>query len=170
MNPTDTTTEHLNFADAPNKKLPTGLNILTILTFIWCAVELYSNVSNFIKGRKAIEELEKAQLQMPENTPSWAKKMVGPETMEFATKSFENRIPLLIVGLIAVGLCIYGALEMRKQKIQGYYMWLVGEILPWVSLVLFTGTIFFKTFYVWMFLFPLLFIILYTLQRKNLVK
>ena len=84
--------------------------------------------------------MEKAQEQLA-TAPSWVKKMMGPDMMEFITKSFENRIPLLIVGLIGTALCIFGALEMRKQKIQGYYMWLLGEILPWAGLVLFTGTI-----------------------------
>ena len=166
----ETTNEHLNFAtDQQKNKLPTGLNVLTILTFIGCAYELYSNVSNYIKGRKAIEEMEKAQEQLA-TAPSWVKKMMGPDMMEFITKSFENRIPLLIVGLIGTALCIYGALEMRKQKIQGYYMWLLGEVLPWVGVILFTGTILFKTFIVWFLILPIVFIILYTLQRKHLTK
>ena len=166
----ETTNEHLNFAtDQQKNKLPTGLNVLTILTFIGCAYELYSSVSNFIKGRKAIEEMEKAQEQLA-TAPSWAKKMMGPDMMEFITKSFENRIPLLIVGLIGTALCIFGALEMRKQKMQGYYMWLLGEVLPWVGVILFTGTILFKTFIVWFLILPIVFIILYTLQRKHLTK
>jgi len=166
----ETTNEHLNFAtDQQKNKLPTGLNVLTILTFIGCAYELYSNVSNYIKGRKAIEEMEKAQEQLA-TAPSWAKKMMGPDMMEFITKSFENRIPLLIVGLIGTALCIFGALEMRKQKMQGYYMWLLGEVLPWVGVILFTGTIVFKTFIVWFLILPIVFIILYTLQRKHLTK
>ena len=166
----ETTNEHLNFAtDQQKNKLPTGLNVLTILTFIGCAYELYSSVSNFIKGRKAIEEMEKAQEQLA-TAPSWAKKMMGPDMMEFITKSFENRIPLLIVGLIGTTLCIFGALEMRKQKMQGYYMWLLGEVLPWVGVILFTGTILFKTFIVWFLILPIVFIILYTVQRKHLTK
>lgn len=166
----ETINEHLNFAtDQQKNKLPTGLNVLTILTFIGCAFELYSSVSNFIKGRKAIEEMEKAQEQLA-TAPSWAKKMMGPDMMEFITKSFENRIPLLIVGLIGTTLCIFGALEMRKQKIQGYYMWLLGEVLPWVGVILFTGTILFKTFIVWFLILPIVFIILYTVQRKHLTK
>ena len=166
----ETTNEHLNFAtDQQKNKLPTGLNVLTILTCIGCAYELYSSVSNFIKGRKAIEEMEKAQEQLA-TAPSWAKKMMGPDMMEFITKSFENRIPLLIVGLIGTALCIFGALEMRKQKMQGYYMWLLGEVLPWVGVILFTGTILFKTFIVWFLILPIVFIILYTVQRKHLTK
>ena len=137
----ETINEHLNFAtDQQKNKLPTGLNVLTILTFIGCAYELYSSVSNFIKGRKAIEEMEKAQEQLA-TAPSWAKKMMGPDMM-----------------------------ELRKQKMQGYYMWLLGEVLPWVGVILFTGTILFKTFIVWFLILPIVFIILYTLQRKHLTK
>ncbi|MBP6432568.1 MAG: hypothetical protein KA319_12450 [Ferruginibacter sp.] len=161
-------TDQLNFAEGEKKKLPIGINVLTILTLIMCAYEIYQNISSFFAGRKGIEELEKAQEQMAQ-APAWVRKMAGPEMIEFATKAYESRIPLLIVGLISVGLCIYGALEMRKLKKQGYYLWLIGEILPWIAMFIFVGGIFLKTFMVWFLIFPVLFIILYTLQRKHLV-
>jgi hypothetical protein len=91
-------TDQLNFAEgSEKKKLPTGLNVLTILTLIMCAYELYQTISNFFSGRKGIEELEKAQEQMAQ-APAWVRKMAGPEMMEFVTKAYENRIPLVIVG------------------------------------------------------------------------
>jgi hypothetical protein len=58
---------------------------------------------------------------------------------------------------------------MRKLKKQGYFLWLIGEILPWVAMFIFIGGVFLKTFMVWFLIFPVLFIILYTLQRKHLV-
>jgi hypothetical protein len=158
----------LNFVESDKKKLPSGLNVLTILTLIMCAYELYQNVSNFFSGRKGIEELEKAQEQLA-SAPSWAKKFAGPEMMDFMVKAYENRVPLLIVGLISIALCTYGALEMRKLKKQGYYMWLAGEVLPWISMFIFVGTSFLSTFMVWFLIFPIIFIVLYTIQRKHLV-
>lgn len=148
-------------------KLNTGLNVLTILTFIGSAYELYNTISSFLKGRAALEEFEKNQEKMAE-APSWAKKFASPEVHELLQKSIENKLPLFILGLVAVALCVYGAVEMRKLKKQGYLLWLIGELLPFISLIVFTGTIFFKTFLVYFSVIPVIFILLYTFQRKNL--
>ncbi len=155
-----------NFTE--EKKLPTGLNVLTILTFIGCALELYNTVSGFLSGKKALEEMEKAQEKLAEG-PSWAKNLAGPEVQEMMTKAYENRIPLLVIGLMAVALCFYGALQMRKLKKEGYVLWLIGELLPYISSAIFMP-VFFKTMYAYFAIIPVLFIILYTVHRKYLVK
>jgi len=149
-------------------KIPTGINVLTILTFIWCAYECYSAIKNFIGGQQALEKLEEAQTKL-ESAPSWAKKMAGPEVMEMVRKGIENKIPILVIGLLATGLCVYGAMEMRKLKKQGYLLWLIGEILPWISALIFIGPIIFSTFIGYFIIFPILFIILYTVNRKYLI-
>lgn len=161
--------DQLTSFEKNEKKLPAFLNVLTILTLIWCAVELYQTISNFIGGKKAIEEFEKNADKM-DQAPAWAKSMMGPEMHEVILKSYDNRIPITIVALIAIGLCVYGALEMRKLKKQGYFLWLAGELLPIVSLLIFIGGVFFKTFMVYFLIFPLLFIILYTVNKKHLTK
>lgn len=165
---TDNTADNLNLNENMKTKLPTGLNVLTILTFIGCAWELYSNINNFAKGKKALEEMEKAQEQLAE-APAWARKMAGPEVMQMLQDSLNNRLPILIIGLVATSLCVYGAIQMRKLKKEGYYLWLVGELLPFINMIIFVP-VFFKTIYIYFSIFPLLFIILYTLQRKHLTK
>lgn len=163
----EVTNDTLNFADGTKPKLPTGLNVLTILTFIGCVWELYSTVSNFIGGKKSLEELEKAQEKLAE-APGWAKKMAGPEVQEMMRQALDNKIPVLIIGLVAVALCVFGAIQMRKLKKEGYLIWLVGEILPYISTAIFMPA-FFGTIYIYFSVFPLLFIILYTIQRKHLI-
>ena len=162
----ETPPEVLNEAVKP--KLPTGLNVLTILTFVGCAWELYSTVNNFIGGKKALEEMEKAQEKLAE-APAWARKLAGPEVQEMMLQSFNNKVPIFIIGLIAVTLCFYGALQMRKLKKEGYFLWLVGEILPFIGSVIFVPALF-NTLFIYFSIFPLLFIILYTVQRKHLTK
>ena len=164
----ETTSKDLNFDEAIKPKLPTGLNVLTILTFIGCAWELYSNVKNFFGGKKALEEIEKAQEKLAE-APAWARKLAGPEVQEMMLQSLNNKVPLLIIGLIAVALCVYGALQMRKLKKEGYFLWLVGEILPFIGSVIFIPALF-NTMFIYFSIFPLLFIVLYTFQRKHLTK
>ncbi len=150
-----------------NKKLPTGLNVLTILTFIGCAFELYSAASNFFNGKKALEEFDKAAEKLAE-APAFFQKMAGPEAREMMEKAIDNKIPMLIISLIAISLCVYGAVEMRKMKRQGYTFWLIGELLPFVSVFIFIGTVYLKTVYVYFAIIPAIFILLYTLQRKHL--
>jgi len=109
----------LNFDEKIKPKLPIGLNILTILTFIGCAWELYSDISNFTGGKKSLEELEKAQDQLAQ-APSWAKKFAGPEVQEMMLQALNNRVPLLIMVLIAVAFvflwCFTNA-EIEKRRI-----------------------------------------------------
>lgn len=163
----ETNSEVLNPDEYKKSKLPTGINILTILTFIGSAWDLYSNVNNFIGGKKALEELEKAQEKLAD-APGWAQKMAGPEVQEMMQQALNNKVPLMIIGLVAIGLCVFGAIQMRKLKKEGYFIWLAGELLPFVSALIFMPALF-NTIYIYFSVFPLLFIILYTIQRKHLV-
>lgn len=162
----ETNPDVLTFGENTKPKIPAGINVLTILTFIGCAWELYSNIKNFIGGKKALDELEKAQDKFAE-APGWAKKFAGPEVQEMMLQALNNRVPLLIIGLVSVALCFYGALQMRKLKKEGYILWLAGEILPYVSSAIFMSALF-NTIFIYFAIFPLLFILLYTLQRKHL--
>jgi len=161
------TTDVLQFNEAGKPKLPTGLNVLTILTFIGCVWELYNTVKTFFGGKKALEEFEKAQDKLAE-APAWAKKLAGPDVQEMMAQGFENRVPVFIIGMVSVFLCFYGALQMRKLKKDGYIFWLVGELLPYIGTLIFIP-VFFKTIFVYFAIIPFIFIILYTMQRKHLV-
>lgn len=163
----DNTADVLHDDEINKSKLPTFLNVLTILTLIGCAWELYSNIKNFLGGAKALEELEKAQEKMAD-APEWARSFAGPQVMEMMQKSLENKVPVLIIGLIGTALCLYGALQMRKLKKEGYLLWLTGELLPIIGTIIFVP-VFFKTMFVFFLIFPVLFIILYTTQRKHLI-
>ncbi len=169
----DTTKDLLNY-DAPSKTaLPGGLNVLTILTFIWCAIQFGSSVWSFFSAKTSFENKDKVLEQMNSDAmPKWAKSMMGnPAHFEqIVTKSYENRIPIVLLSLVAVALCFIGALQMRKLKKQGFILYAIGELLPFLTLLLFIGAFSFSGvgFYVIAF-FALLFIFLYYLQQKNLV-
>jgi hypothetical protein len=150
------------------KKLPSLLNVLTILTFIGCAVELISGSLNLMNGRKNLDKLEELQSSgQLDNAPAFLKRFAGPEALENARLAYENRIPLFIVMVVGAALCFYGALQMRKWQKSGYYLWLIGEILPTLASVILIG-IGFAGNAGWFLIFPLLFIILYTTQLKYL--
>ena len=153
--------------------LTTGLNVLTILTFIGSIIQLGGSLFNYMNAQKMYDQKDKLLEQMKsDEVPAFAKNMMGdPAHFEqMLTKSYENRLPILIVSLVAVALCFAGALQMRKLKKQGYMLYVIGELLPFVSMIAFIGAFSLSGigFYVGACI-ALLFIILYTTYRKNLV-
>ena len=143
--------------------------MLTILTFIGCVFELYSSVKNLLYGKEAVAKLEDAQVKL-QDAPAFARKMAGPEMLDIAKKSVENAVPIFIISFVSIALCLYGAIEMRKLKKQGYVLWLAGELLPYIGTLIFIGTAFFSTYLAFILVFPIVFIILYTVNKKSLIK
>ena len=173
MNEETNTNDRLNADDFAAEKLPGGLNVLTILTYIGSAISLLGSFYSFATAKTTFDTKDTAleKMNSPE-MPAFAKSMM-PDPAHFeemVTKSYENRIPILLISLIAVGLCIAGAMQMRKRKKQGYLLYVIGELLPFVAMIFFIGT-FVLTGAGGMIGIgiALLFIILYTMQRKHLV-
>ena len=163
----------LNNDDDIRPELSSGLKILTVLTFIGCALQFIGGIWNYFNAEKSYKEMDKIVAQMKsDEIPSMAKSMMGdPEHfVQLITKSYENRIPLIALALIATGLCFYGALQMRKLKKQGFIFYTIGELLPFLSQFLFIGAFSFSgiIFYIAAGI-SLLFILLYAMQRKHLV-
>ncbi len=150
--------------------LPSGLNILTILTFIGSGLGFISVVYSFINAKSNVDKMEEA-INSPayENMPAFAKKMLSPEALEVARKSYENRIPILAISLVGIGLCVYGAIQMRKKRMQGYYSYLIGEIIPLLVMPIFLGMAALTGIPgIIGICFTVLFVLLYTAQRKHL--
>ena len=153
------------------KAIPSGINVLTILTFIGCAIGLLGAGYNFMNAKSGLDKME-AAINSPdyENMPALAKKFMSPEALEVARKSYENRVPINLISLIGIGLCFFGALQMRQLKMQGYYLYLVGEIIPLIGMAIFIGIGSLTGFSGIIIIgFTLLFVLLYTAQRKYLV-
>jgi hypothetical protein len=121
-------------------KLPSGLNVLTILTFIGSAIALAGAFYSFSSGKTQMDTME-AQLNSPnyDSMPSLAKKFITPDALEMLRKSYENRFPIFLINLVCIALCVYGAIQMRQRKKQGYYLYLAGEILPFIPTIVFVG-------------------------------
>jgi hypothetical protein len=162
------TADVLNF-EGDKKKLPEMLNVLTILTFIGCGIGLISSVWSCVSAQHSYDTILQAQGNM-ENAPDFAKKLMGPEMLEIARKSLENRIPILLLSLVAYALCLYGAIQMRARKRLGFSVYVIGELLPIAVSLLFIGTGVFGGYTMaFALLFPAVFIILYATQLKHLV-
>jgi hypothetical protein len=77
----------------------------------------------------------------------------------------------MAIGFISIVLCFVGALWMRKLKKDGYWLYVVGEILPVLGGLILLGTSQF-TGVVSILMgvgIPLLFIFLYTMHKKFLI-
>jgi hypothetical protein len=152
--------------------LPQGLNVLTILTFIGSAFAILGGLWNFYNAKKTFDTKDKVIEQMNSaSMPSWLKSIMPDMTHfeEMVTKSYENRIPILILTLVAAVLCIVGAMQMRKRQKQGFIFYVIGEALPLIISAFFIG---FFTLAGGAAIFgiglTILFIVLYTMQRKHL--
>ena len=163
----------LDFDEINKPKLSSGLNVLTILTFIGCALQLVGSLWTFFNAKKSFDGIDKLTEQMnSDSMPGWAKSMMGdPETMiKMVTKTYENRIPIVLLSLAAVALCFYGALQMRKLKKQGFLLYTIGEVLPFLIQFLFIGAFAFSGFAMYFGIgLAILFILLYSMQRKYLI-
>jgi hypothetical protein len=154
------------FLEEP-KKLPDMLNVLTILTFIGSGLFTISSIWSCLKAQDSYDKIVAAQANL-DSMPDFAKKMMGPEMMEMARKSLENRVPILILALLSYALCIYGAIQMRQLKKTGFTIYVVGEVLPIVAVAIFIGSGIFGVFAIIGYVIYAIFIILYASQLKYL--
>ena len=119
------------------RKIPEVLNVLTILTFIGSGLGIISAIWGFARAKASYDQIASMNL---DQMPDLAKRMMGSDPVEMARKSLENRLPILLMALIGCALCIYGAIQMRNLKKTGFSIYVIGEVLPFVSSLLFLGT------------------------------
>jgi hypothetical protein len=154
-----------NLLEEPGK-LPDMLNVLTILTFIGCGLALLFQLYYSFNAKKFYDATIANQDKMAQ-APSWARNLQGPDPIGVATRTYDNRTPILLLGVVAVILCIYGAVMMRQLKKTGFYIYLIGEVLPLLTTYIFIGGAALSGFsLVFTLLFTALFVILYATQLK----
>lgn len=149
--------------------IPSGLKVLTVLTFIGCGVGALLLF--------AIRPLYSFLLKMIEQAESSGKEFSAKELddmrkgKEAMNNVLANLTPILITGFIGIILCFIGALWMRKLKKDGFWLYTAGELMPSIASIVILGTsqlqggmaIFMSL------ILPVLFVVLYAFQRKHLV-
>jgi hypothetical protein len=150
--------------------LPGMLNALTILTFIGCAFSYLGTIYSLIQAgnyEKERAKLEDMRDQVGDSGLG-AKMMEG--SLEIMQKSHEYRYILFASGILFTTLCLIGAMQMRKLKKSGYPIYVFGELAPIVVSAVLIGFSFVGGFTTAIgAVFAILFVILYTTQRKYLV-
>jgi len=169
MTDTNFTTDSENLSEFQTQALPRRLNVLTILTFIGCAIGAVFSMATPWLMKFSLNMINKAAETGTDLTPKQIADMEISKKVIELTQS--NMVPLISIGILGIILCFIGAFMMRKLKKDGFWIYVGGQVLPIIgSLALlgmaqFTGA----TSYI-MFLIPVVFIILYSMQRKYLVK
>ena len=95
------TNDSLTVNEFEQTPLPTGLNVLTILTIIGCVIALVFSVIGFVSAKSSYDKKEQVIEQMKSaETPKFLKSMMGdPANFEQTViKSYENRIPILLLS------------------------------------------------------------------------
>jgi hypothetical protein len=173
MSNSTTNPDSLSMDEFDKPSLPGGLNVLTILTFIGSAFQIIGTIFGFVRAQKTFEEKDKMMAQLNSaQMPKWAKAFMPnmDNYEELVTKSFENKWPIFILGLLSFAFCLYGAIQMRKLVKQGFLFYVIGSLLPFVSSILFIGFFAFSGFgFAFGTGITLLFILLYALNRKHLI-
>jgi hypothetical protein len=170
MATTDILADDDRFNQEVNNPIPSGLKVLTILTFIGSAVGLLFILFLPALNRFMLGVLEKASNSNQELT---ATQLAEMEKGKSAVQLMQaNMVPIMVTGLIGIALCVWGAIWMRKLKKDGYWIYVAGELMPLiVSLILLGMDQFTGVFSVIISVgIPLLFVVLYTMQRKYLTR
>lgn len=162
----NTQTDSIENFDMESNKPSQTLNVLTILTFIGCAVfGLFTIATPALLGfsKKMIAKAQESAEMTPEKIAELRK---GLEGIELAEK---NMIPLIVVGMAGIVLCFVGAMMMRKLKKDGFWIYTAGQLLPLIAGIFIMGTSQYQGASNFVFPFiSVLFIFLYASQRKYL--
>ena len=149
-----------------------GINVLTILTFIGSGIAAISAIMSFSSISSSYEMMKSSQDKLSElgdlggSGGALGKMMEGMG--DIVEKSYNNRYIILLVALLGVALCVFGAIKMRKGSVQGLYLWTVGEWIPVIAGFAIVGSGFFTGFALLGAIVPVIFTILYFVHKKYL--
>jgi hypothetical protein len=169
MTDNQNTTDVLNFPEAEKQGLPGNINVLTILTFIGCAIGLIFSLASPALMKFSLSMMDKANSSGAELTDKQIVDMANArQAIEVAQA---NMLPLTIIGIAGIIACFVGAMWMRKLKKDGYFIYVAGELLPVLGSIIFMGKYQFTDWKSYIgIIIPILFVVLYTTQRKYLTK
>jgi len=165
MTETNSSPDLLDMEDAKTG-IPPTINALTILTFIGSGLLFVFNailpfILDFAKktldNAGSMSDLSSDKLEQIEKSRT---------LIELQQK---NMVVLLITTFAAIGLCVAGAILMRKLRKDGFWLYVAGELLPLIvgaiifGMAQFTGWGSYVSYLV-----PVVFIALYAGQMKHL--
>src|SRR5688572_22500 len=127
----ETTTDNFLAEEPVAPRRPTMLTVLVILTWIWCGISFIQTVYEAAFPTSQEEKYAKVE-QLREQQPDMAEKM---EKSIEAQSSINPMLPTS-VNLIAVGLSAFGAFMMWNLKRKGFWVYVGGELLPYLTFLI----------------------------------
>lgn len=156
----------LNLEESENQALPSGLNVLTILTFIGSAYGILGGIYSYFTICSSIEKME----MLGDNGLKGTLGDMMQKAIDMAHKQCDNRLAILIITLITCALCIVGAIQMRGRKKSGLVIYAIGELVAPIALLSLMGAGMMAGFQLVGLIIPVIFVALYASQRKHLTK
>ncbi len=172
MNKNPFETDYKDFPLQGKPSISPLLNILTILTIIGSIILMMLELRNYFYVEKDFESIQKMVSSKVDQTdlPLFLRSFLpNQDTLDLIEKLKVNKLPLAVAGIMGCLLCLFGAIEMRKLKKQGFAFWLFGTFLPFVVVVFLVGLEAYSGIYSIGLIFPALFLLLYTTRRGELV-
>ena len=163
-NPTAKTTDD-NWLGEHGKELPSTLNVLTWLTFIFNGLSFCWAFVSFARAQANYDSAVQNQAKL-DSAPDWVRKLAGPHPVETARALLDNRLPILVITLLGCALCFFGALQMRQLKKVGFTIYLLGDIVGFLTGIFIGFDVFAGSAAVIGILIVVVFIILYATQLK----
>jgi hypothetical protein len=122
-----------NWLEEP-KKLPSLLNVLTILTFIGSGLGFIFSIVGYFNAASNYDKVVQAQDKM-DQLPTFFKNMMGPDPVGAARLALDNKLPILLISLVSCSLCLYGAIQMRKLKKTGFSIYVIGDVVSFATAI-----------------------------------
>lgn len=154
--------DSLNIEPPVSKKIPDMLNVLTILSFIGCALGLFFSVYGYFTACKSADQMGK--MDNADNPMAGMMSSIA----ESSIKQCELKLPILIIGLLGLIVCFIGVLQMRKLKKPGFFLYLIGELAPPIANIVLVGVGVMGWILAGLMIFPIVFVILYATQLKHM--
>lgn len=111
-------------------KRPQFLTVICVLSFIMCGLSFLGGVWSIIKNTP--ENMAESIEQMRTISPQMADQMES-QMLEMQESTYAQVAPY--INFIYILLSFLGAFMMWKQKKKGFYIYLVGELLPYIGLI-----------------------------------
>jgi hypothetical protein len=106
--------------------LPVFLKVLCILTFVGAGLYTLVYLFNMINFENSIKQLEMSQKILSKDSPFGDMGGLVEATKEWGMLSYG-------LGLAGCLLCLAGALMMWKLKKIGFYIYVLGQIIPFIG-------------------------------------
>lgn len=123
-----------NWLGEQGGELPSTLNVLTWLTFIFNGISFCWAFVTFSRAQATYDAAVQNQPKL-DSAPEWARKLAGPHPVETARLMLDNRLPILIITLLGCALCFFGALQMRQLKKVGFSIYVLGDIVAFLTAI-----------------------------------